>query len=166
MDKFRGRALDDETWVYGDLLRRENHLTGTNAEIEIFSFRQDVTTIIAGKRGNLKGYWPVDPETVGIFTTKQCSKGKDVYFGDIIRIEEEDPEGGPDEMRWYVVWWISEWCMFALLDYGEMIAYKGQGVEGINMQFYWTYPIERIGEDKYFLCGNIWDNPGEKQLRK
>lgn len=87
----------------------------------------------------------------------------DVFEGDIIRLEEnEDGVDPADQMTYYVVVWIKEWCMFATLRAcDEYPDYLAKGVDGIEADMFWTFPLDTSDTttSKHFLCGNIFDNP-------
>lgn len=95
------------------------------------------------------------------FTGHQIA-GVDLYEGDIVRVEEDANGVDPaDRMNWYVVTWIKEWCMFALLRVGgEYQEYIDEGTDGLDTSMFWTFPldVEDIGFSKHFLCGNIYEN--------
>jgi hypothetical protein len=106
--------------------------------------------------------WPIDPETVGQYTGHNIGE-QPIYEGDIIRVEEDadgiDPE---DEMNWYVVTWVKEWCMFAMLHTkNEYFQYLKDGKAELDEFLFWTFPLSCSKDDpeKYFLCGNIHENP-------
>lgn len=87
----------------------------------------------------------------------------DVYESDIIRLEESADGVDPDDkMTYYVVTWIKEWCMFAMLraqdEYGE---YLTGGVDNLDTTMFWTFPLELNDTEysKHFLCGNIHEHP-------
>ena len=64
---FRGKRVDNDEWVYGDLL----HLP--NGDVVILSD---------------KGYTKVKPATVGQFTGLFDDKGNKIFDGDILAIDE------------------------------------------------------------------------------
>ncbi len=101
---------------------------------------------------NLKYTKEMSDEYIG----KKC-RDKEVYVHDIIRIEENLDDGV--EFHYYVVEWIQEWCMFALLRQDdEWPEYCEKGIQALDIPMYWTYPIEHMNSDKFFLHGNIYEN--------
>ena len=68
--KFRGKRIPNGKWMYGFLLEDENgHVFITN------------------NRGDSCIWEQVDPDTVGQFTGFKCNQAKEIYDGDIIRID-------------------------------------------------------------------------------
>lgn len=92
------------------------------------------------------------------FVGRKDKKGKDIYEGDIFRIEEDADHG---DIRIYVVIvWIQEWCMFATLRVDdEYPAYLKDGVKALDEPMFWTYTLEDTDSRKHFLCGNIHQTP-------
>ena len=88
------------------------------------------------------------------YTGLKDKNKKDIYNGDIFRVEE-------DEMMFYlVIVWIQEWCMFCTLRIDdEYPAYQMQGIEALDEPMFWTYTLEDTDSRKFFLCGNIYQNP-------
>jgi uncharacterized phage protein (TIGR01671 family) len=88
--------------------------------------------------------------------------GVDVYESDIVRLEENDEGADPeDRMTWYVVTWIKEWCMFALLRVSdEYKEYMADGAGELDTTMFWTFPLdlEDWPNSKHYLCGNIFEN--------
>ena len=115
--------------------------------------------------------------------------GKEIYESDIFRVEEQDKEecgfcegcgwyeGGPTirtecehcggtgiihevDIHYYlVVTWVKEWCMFCVLRIDEYHDYLEHGIEALDEPMFWTYTLEDTDSRKFFLCGNIHQNP-------
>lgn len=149
--KFRGNRVDNGEWVYGSLIN-------TMSAIPYIMPEQKV--IATGRAFNLLAV-EVIPETVGQFTGHQIG-GVNLYESDIVRLEEnEDGVDPEDRMIYYVVTWISEWCMFALLRVeDEYQEYLNEGTESLDTASFWTFPldVEDIGNSNHYLCGNIYEN--------
>lgn len=86
--------------------------------------------------------------------------GKEIYEGDIFRIEESGQNGEPDEIFYVVITWIKEWCMFgSLIAKSEYQDYIDNGVKALDEPLFWTYTLEDTDSIKHFLCGNIYETP-------
>lgn len=86
---------------------------------------------------------------------KQDKTGKDVYEGDIFRLEVETDEG--DKTYFYIATWIQEWTMFASLDVGEYVDYITEGIDRLDKTMYWTFPLENSTD--FTVVGNIKEHP-------
>lgn len=84
--------------------------------------------------------------------------GRDIYEGDIFRIEEETE--GVDEVLYVVIVWVQEWTMFCTLrTIGEYPDYLDRGIQALDEPMFWTYTLEDTNSRKHFLCGNIYQTP-------
>ena len=113
--KFRGKRIDNGQWVYGDIKR-------------IFPDGK----IIGIVDWEFRIVHEVDPETVGQYIERKDKNSKEVYEGDIIKVEG-----------------FSE----------PMIVYFKDGCFGWGKQRLGKYSFDPFGVEQFEVIGNIFDNP-------
>lgn len=133
--KFRGKPVNGNKWVYGDLF----HIAGGCI---IYHGSQKDCDITTGKHVAIELLHDeisvVVPETVGQFTGLFDKNGKEIYEGDILLVKDETDKEDPGEC--YEVG-LKKGCFGYISKYGgELLSFC-------------DYEIE---ED---IVGNIYDNP-------
>ncbi|HYF69120.1 MAG TPA: YopX family protein [Ohtaekwangia sp.] len=86
--------------------------------------------------------------------------GKEIYEGDIFRVEEDGAEDGTDMIYYLVIVWVKEWCMFCTLRVSdEYPGYLSYGLKVLDEPMFWTYTLEDTNDRRFYMCGNIYENP-------
>jgi uncharacterized phage protein (TIGR01671 family) len=126
---FRGRSLEDGEWKYGYLSQYidVNDRTITQISPIYHECRSEYSP--------LPPIYDVDEQTVGQYTGYKDSRGKRIFEGDIIKI---------DDHYIYTVGYNDDYTMFDLQDEDAV---------------FWHICTALSGTDKYEVIGNIHDNP-------
>lgn len=132
--KFRAKRKDNNKWAFGDLVK--DNAGGAWIETNLQTWRENCDDVDAfGSR------LYVDMETVGQFTGLTDKKGREIYEGDVLRINN-----GAIICLLVVTWnaEVGSWCL----------RFKEESKEG-------TRPLGRWLCDRDYdieLTGNIYDN--------
>jgi uncharacterized phage protein (TIGR01671 family) len=98
--------------------------------------------------------WPSD--TIFLQSTGHSDqKDVEIFEGDILRETIELEEG--DVNHYFIVTWISEWCLLAALLHTEYEKYVKYGADSLDESMFWTFTIER--GNQFAVCGNIHQHP-------
>lgn len=132
--KFRGKRKDNNKWVYGDIIH--DNAGGTWIETNLQTWRENCDDV-----DEFGSRLYVDIDTVGQFTGLTDKKGREIYEGDVLRINN-----GAVICLLVVIWnaEVGSWCL----------RFKEELKEG-------TRPLGRWLCDRDYdieLTGNIYDN--------
>lgn len=133
--KFRGKRIDKDVFVFGDML------TGMGYKKGKFYILPNLT-YYPGDCNGLDGY-EVIPETVGQFTGLLDGNGQEIFEGDIMRIPETE---------------------FNIEIIGVVEFNRGSYVvrsffSGTRSSLAWAIRERQSGERRGVVIGNIHDNP-------
>lgn len=65
-----------------------------------------------------------------------------------------------DLMYYLVIVWVKEWSMFCVLRVDdEYFNYCTDGVKALDEPMFWAYTLKDTDDRRFFLCGNIHQNP-------
>jgi uncharacterized phage protein (TIGR01671 family) len=133
--KFRGKRIDNSKWVYGYLMQmyKPNRMF-----IGVWQYMGGEATI---KDGLFVSYKEVDPDTIGQFTGLLDKNGKEIYEGDILKLQYPLNYGfaGIHNKEIIVTISFESGCFW----------FTGEGYTDCNWHFY----------NEYEVVGNIYENP-------
>ena len=119
--KFRGKDVFTGEWRYGDLAHNKK------------------VTVTGLEPRTMVGGYEADPDTVGQYAGLHDADGREIYEGDIVRLER-------DGLLYAVIFW--EGMFYA-------------SVEACNRGIYGGFPLHSLTRDSVCrIVGNVHDNPG------
>ena len=137
--KFRGKKIDSDKWLYGDLYRNSYGLTAV-----IDSSKNDCRTV--------ESDYEVEKNSIGQLV--KDFQGKKFFEGDIAVTKDTD-----EPLR-VILTWIEQNAMFAWLTVDEYLYYKHNGKIEMDATLFWTYAFSDDTVKELKIIGNAFDNPG------
>ena len=133
--KFRGKRIDNSKWVYGYLMQMHKP---NRMFIGVWQYMGGEATI---KDELFVSYKEVDPDTIGQFTGLLDKNGKEIYEGDILKLQYPLNYGfaGIHNKEIIVTISFESGCFW----------FTGEGYTDCNWHFY----------NEYEVVGNIYENP-------
>jgi hypothetical protein len=127
--KFKGLSKGRNEWLYGDLI----HLGTSGESIGI--------TFISEGPHKVRVTTPIRPETLGMYIGMKDWRGKDIYSKDIIMLLDNGDK------------------YFYLVDYMIDEDYPAFDMVGNDLECNLLSHLRCIGENPYYVVGNLYDTP-------
>lgn len=147
-NKFRGKSVDNGEWVYGDLMYNAHRKKRASILCvpRVIAFPGQICNVLVIK------------DTIGQFTGLKDKNGKEIYDGDILRLQV--PDG---TIRHFVIEWADEDRMLKPL---SDFVHDGNPIRISGWCFNWNgyrlYPtvIDGVPDNEVMeVIGNIHDKP-------
>ena len=143
--KFRGKDLDTDKWIKGDL-------------VQTIGYYPQVRSSYCDDQGKLQyQLTAVKPETVGQFTGLLDKNGKEIYEGDILRGDEYPYNCDVVDNYFVEIVWADNVCGFYRITHKK----PNSTVRGISHGNWSELDEEDI--KSFEVIGNIHDNPEKEK---